>query len=314
MKRLLLLLLCALCTSQAFAGPLLDRLRERREASQDDALEQDDDTGSRLALPAGAKVLHDVAYGSDAKQSMDVYLPANPANAPVIFMVHGGAWRTGDKAMSRVVNNKVARWLPRGIIFISVNYRLLPKADPLQQAEDVGRALATAQGKAREWGANPDAFVLMGHSAGAHLVSLINSPPERTLALGARPWLGTVSLDTAAMDIVTVMQNRHFRFYDKAFGSDPAFWQATSPMQQLNRQAPPLFAVCSSTRPDHPCDGTQTFADKAHDMGLRVEMLPQALKHSQINENLGQPGAYTTAVERFMAGLSPALRTRLGEP
>lgn len=46
--------------------------------------------------------------------------------APVIFMVHGGARRTGDKAISRVVQEKVARWVPKGFVFISVNYRLYP--------------------------------------------------------------------------------------------------------------------------------------------------------------------------------------------
>jgi hypothetical protein len=40
-----------------------------------------------------------------------------------------------------VVRNKVANWVPRGFIFVSVNYRLLPDAAPLLQAEDVARAL-----------------------------------------------------------------------------------------------------------------------------------------------------------------------------
>ena len=68
----------------------------------------------RLALPAGVRLLRDVAYGSDREQRMDVYLPP-PAklqaeSAPVILMVHGGAWRVGDKAHRPVIENKVARW------------------------------------------------------------------------------------------------------------------------------------------------------------------------------------------------------------
>ena len=66
------------------------------------------------ALRAGVQRLADVPYGADPLQRMDVYLPAagsaassaavaSGTRAPVIFMVHGGAWRTGDKAMSRVV-------------------------------------------------------------------------------------------------------------------------------------------------------------------------------------------------------------------
>jgi acetyl esterase/lipase len=43
-------------------------------------------------------------------------------------MVHGGGWRTGDKALSRVVNNKAAWWLARSGVFVSVNNRLVPDA------------------------------------------------------------------------------------------------------------------------------------------------------------------------------------------
>ena len=68
-------------------------------------------------------------------------------------MVHGGAWRMGDKAASNVVENKVARWVPRGVLFISANYRLLPEADALAQANDVARALARAQEVAARLGA-----------------------------------------------------------------------------------------------------------------------------------------------------------------
>ncbi|MBU6249022.1 MAG: alpha/beta hydrolase, partial [Xanthomonadaceae bacterium] len=57
-------------------------------------------------LPAGTRVVRDVAYGPDALQRLDVYAPAGAHDAPVILMVHGGGWRRGDKAMSNVVANK----------------------------------------------------------------------------------------------------------------------------------------------------------------------------------------------------------------
>ncbi|RZJ58386.1 MAG: alpha/beta hydrolase, partial [Acidovorax sp.] len=109
-------------------------------------------------LPAGVQKLPDLPYGSDARQRMDVYLPpadARPAGlrAPVIFMVHGGAWRTGDKAMPKVVENKVARWVARGFVFVSINYRMLPDTPVAQQAYDVAQALAAAQQRAPGWGA-----------------------------------------------------------------------------------------------------------------------------------------------------------------
>jgi len=57
----------------------------------------------------------------------------------------------------------------------------------------------------------------MGHSAGAHLVALLTAHPAFTQAEGALPWLGTVSLDSAAFDVVAVMSGRHLALYDRAF-------------------------------------------------------------------------------------------------
>jgi acetyl esterase/lipase len=64
----------------------------------------------RAARSANVTVVRDVSYGTDRKQRFDVYAPKGVRNAPVILMVHGGAWRIGDKRSRGVVENKVARW------------------------------------------------------------------------------------------------------------------------------------------------------------------------------------------------------------
>ncbi|WHZ19127.1 MAG: hypothetical protein OJF55_001276 [Rhodanobacteraceae bacterium] len=261
-------------------------------------------------LPPGTRVLHDVAYGTGPKQTFDVYVPPGARAAPVIFMVHGGGWRIGDKTARGVVQGKVAHWLPRGIIVVSVDYPMLPGTPPLQQARFVAQALAAAQREAPQWGGDPRAFVLMGHSAGAHLVSLISAEPSLATSQGALPWLGTVALDSAAYNIPTIMQARHLGLYDEAFGSNPATWAAASPIVQLRAKIAPFLAVCSSLRVDS-CPQAEAFAAKAHGFGSRVQVLPEALRHTEINENLGQPSAYTSAVDAFLASLDPGLAALL---
>src|SRR5579859_5939499 len=66
--------------------------------------------------------LRDVHYGAGAAQTLDVYRPAAAHGAPVIVFVHGGGWRIGDKAMARMVDSKVQRWVPRGFVFVSIDY------------------------------------------------------------------------------------------------------------------------------------------------------------------------------------------------
>jgi arylformamidase len=259
------------------------------------------------SMSASATTLRDMAYGPDNDQRMDIYLPDRATNAAVIFMVHGGAWRFGDKDNSRVVNNKAKRWVSQGVIFITVNYRMLPDADVLEQAKDVARALAFAQSKATTWGGDPNRFVLMGHSAGAHLVTLLAVQPSKAFALGAKPWLGTVSLDSGAMNVPAIMQGDHARLYDKAFGKDPAFWRATSPLHQLTDNVQPILAVCSTKRRDNPCKQAHDFAHAASAKHIRVEVIEQALSHSEINGTLGKESAYTGSVEAFLKSLDPTI-------
>ena len=62
---------------------------------------------------AGSAVAH-VAYGPNAQQRMDIYVPDRAQAAPVLFLVHGGGWRRGDKAHDRLVQNKLAHWAAQG--------------------------------------------------------------------------------------------------------------------------------------------------------------------------------------------------------
>ncbi len=262
--------------------------------------------GPAWAAPAGQRVLRDLPYGPDRRQRMDVYLPAAPPRgAPVIFMVHGGAWRVGDKSSASVVRNKVEHWVPQGAVFVSINYRMLPEADPLAQLQDVAQALATAQRLAPQWGADPGRFVAMGHSAGAHLVALLAAEPGLQQSLGVRPVRGTVLLDSAALDVPRLMRLPHARLYDQAFGADPAYWASASPVDRLRQAAAPVLAVCSSHRATS-CGQARELAARAQPLAMRVQVLPQDLDHRGTNEQLGLPGPYTDAVDAFLRSVGAA--------
>jgi acetyl esterase/lipase len=252
-------------------------------------------------LPEGVRLVADLAYGTDPAQRLDAYVPAHP-NGEAVLLVHGGGWRRGDKDNRSVVANKLADWSAHGVVVVSVDYRMLPEADPLVQAGDVAAALAYAQRHARDWGADPSRFVLVGHSAGAHLVALLDAEPSLARTRGAGAWRGTVALDSAALDVTQIMRARHPSLYDDAFGGDPAYWRAASPTLQLTRGAQPILLVCSTER-ENSCEQARGFAGAARRLGVRAEVLPEALSHGEINDRLGLPGAYTDAVDGFIASL-----------
>jgi len=255
-------------------------------------------------LPGGARLESDLAYGPYAKQRLDIYHPAAP-NGAAILMVHGGGWTRGNKALWRVVRQKVNHWVAKGYILVSINYRMVPEADPLTQAGDVAQALAFVQGHLRSWGGDPARVVMMGHSSGAHLVALMTADASIAARAGASAWVAAVSLDSAAMNVEAIMRRRHMSFYDQVFKDDPEFWRAASPTLRLTgKPVSPLLAVCSSQRLDS-CPQARRFAARATELGGRVEVLPVDLSHPQINGFLGVPGAYTDAVDAFLktAGL-----------
>jgi acetyl esterase/lipase len=251
---------------------------------------------------AAARVLRNIPYGEDPRQRLDLHLPPRPENAPVILMVHGGAWMGGSRSAAGVVANKAAHWLPRGVIFVSIGYRLLPDADPQAQAADVAAALAAVQRQARGWGGDPARVVLMGHSSGAHLIALLAADPAIAASRGAAPWRATVALDSAAYDVGAIMARRHPDIYDRAFGADPEFWRRASPAARLAQATAPMLLVCSSRRRDA-CPAAEDFACRVRGFGSRAEVLPVALTHDAIDADLGQIGAYTDAVDRFLGSV-----------
>lgn len=259
------------------------------------------------------RVVRDVPYGPDPAQRFDVYAPTPVSGAPVIFMVHGGGWAFGDKAASGVVENKVKRWVPRGFIVVSTNYRLLPIADPLAQAKDVARALAMSQKQAASWGGDRTKFILMGHSAGAHLVALLASSPALAESTPVTPWLGAVSLESGALDVVEIMEARHARLFDRAFGRDREYWKSVSPMYALTAPVPPIALVCSNRRGSS-CNQADRFAAKAAALGMRAFVLKENLSHADADGQLGADSTYTREVESFLSSLDTTVARALANP
>lgn len=263
------------------------------------------------ALPEGVSLQSDIAYGSHAKQTLDVYSPAEAEDAPVIFMIHGGAWRGGDKALPREVDLKVAHWVTKGFVYISTNYRTLPELDPVGQATDVAAAIAFAQANARKWGGSPSKFILMGHSAGAHLVSLVSAASNDLSSNKMLPWLGTVSLDISAYDLPgRVTGENPSEFYLEIFGNDPDYWEKASPFHALTEKIPPFFAVCT-TQNEYACPQSELFVEKVKSLGGKGKVLTVGLGHMEINWELAKNRDYTADVDKLLMTLGPEVKSLL---
>ncbi|MDB5523898.1 MAG: esterase/lipase-like protein [Rhizobium sp.] len=250
-----------------------------------------------------ATVNVDVPYGLDEAQKYDVYLPDSRANAPVIVMIHGGGWTSGDKADADVAAAKAGYWVAKGYVFVSINYRLLPKKDPLIQAADVALAIASIQKNAPNWDVDKNKLILMGTGAGGHLAALLSSNPSLAADQGASIWAGAVVLETSALNIPAIMTTSHDSAYDAAFGNNVEFWEDSSPTHLVASSGVPMMVVCSSESDDNTCAKANAFAQAADNAGVKITVSPQALSSSEVNSRLGVSSTYTNTVETYIESI-----------
>jgi len=264
--------------------------------------------GERAAAaypPAPGTVEH--AYGQDPKQRLDLVKPAGVAKAPVLLFVHGGGWSIGDKAHAAP---EKARWANgQGWAFASANYRLVPQATVEQQAADVASAIAWLRSNAAKEGLNPNRIVLMGHSAGAHLVALVGTDPQYLNAANVpmRAVKGVVLLDGAGYDVAAQANaplNLVRPMYDAAFGTDPKRQAALSPTKHAAAPNVGRWLILPIERRADSQAQSKGLADALRRAGASATVVAvPGESHGSLNKGLGDSGDFATEeVERFLAG------------
>ncbi|MCK7556896.1 alpha/beta hydrolase [Chitinophaga sedimenti] len=112
----------------------------------------------------------DVAYGTDARQKMDVYLAANhDTTTPFIVFIHGGGWTAGNKEDMHGFRD---HFLTKGISSASISYRYVSGSVHHEELmADVTKAINLIQ-EMDNWHSRKTKFILCGGSAGAHMALL----------------------------------------------------------------------------------------------------------------------------------------------
>ena len=110
--------------------------------------------------------------------NMDIYYPAvNNGLFPVTMYVHGGGWRTGDKAVGSGQTD-IPALQDAGYLVVSVNYRLAPEYKFPAMIEDVKCAVRSLRAHAGQYNLDPERIGVWGTSAGGHLVAMLGTTDE----------------------------------------------------------------------------------------------------------------------------------------
>jgi acetyl esterase/lipase len=123
-------------------------------------------------LPEGTKTFRDLAYVTNGhlRQCLDLYLPNKTGKLPLVIVIHGGAFRSGDKSQ-----DNVAQFLNAGFAAASLNYRLSGDAIFPAAVQDCKTAVRWLRANATQYNLDPDRFGAWGSSAGGNLVAMLGT-------------------------------------------------------------------------------------------------------------------------------------------
>lgn len=268
---LVVLFLMALAPSEAFAVKLTEGITYSRGLKLD--IHAPDNAGKRFLFVRTGKL------------------------APVILYVHGGGWVKG----SRKKVYRLPQWLTsRGYMLVAIDYRKVPRTNIDGQVSDVSRAVAWTRRNIKRYGGDPSRIVLMGHSAGAHLVALAAAQGKVGNVRGVIPD------DVQAYDLVAYVTKRGTigPMFGRAFTDNPDNWVRWSPITHARRASglPPHLVMYSRSQGDRRRSISLGYANVLKSRGVRVSVFHGTnYSHGAIAARLGRPGdAATAAVEKFL--------------
>lgn len=248
--------------------------------------------------------------------SLDVYRRPAATGCPVVVWIHGGGWTTGDK-QGKAIRTKVD-WAGRhGVVLVSVNYRLATPTNDVRWpafGQDVATSVAWVVEHATELGADPARLVLMGHSAGAHLATIVSVHPTLLTDVGLERSAirCVVSLDSASYDLTRYDDGTDAGAQDApalvrtAFGDDPTTLADGSPQVQVRQHPGTVADLLVVTRGlAQRKDQARSYAGAVSATGAATQVVDATgYTHEQVNTQLGAPGEQveTPAVDAFLAG------------
>ena len=249
------------------------------------------------------RVLKDISYGTKELQKLDVYLPSNFHNKklPVHIYVHGGAWSMGDKSSAKTHGEFYS---DKGIIFVSLNYRLSPENKHPAQTEDVAKGIKWVVDNISKYGGDTKNLYISGHSAGAHIISLVTTDYKYLGAYNLKPTIfkKVIPVDTASFDLTVPAEGGGSRLVNRKinqnFGRSIVKKREASPTQQVkkNTRNPnyqlPEFLIFVSSKRNSAVEQTKTFANVLNLAGSKTELIiVNGKTHGEMNKDISVPNS-----------------------
>jgi len=121
----------------------------------------------RAAIPMTA----DVAYGAHSSETLDLFFPEGKRDRLAVHMfIHGGYWRMFSKRDYSYIAQTITG---AGALAVIVDYALMPAVRMATIVDQVRRAKRWVLDHIAHHGGDPNRLTVSGHSAGAHLATML---------------------------------------------------------------------------------------------------------------------------------------------
>jgi acetyl esterase/lipase len=219
-----------------------------------------------LVPKSGYAVRRDLAYGADARQKLDIYLPDHAAaSAPVLLFFYGGSWESGDKKDYMAFGQAFAS---RGIVTVIADYRLYPQVKYPVFVEDSAAALAFVHAHIAEYGGDPGRVYVAGHSAGAYNAVMLGSDPRYLAAVGGDfSWIKGVIGISGPYDFLPLTANDLIDIFHGARNED------AMPIHHIDGKRPDMLLVTGTADNTVGPGNTDRMAAKLKAQGNRVQTI-----------------------------------------
>ena len=195
----------------------------------------------------GVSSTEDLAYGPDERHRLDVFAPAaRPGRAPVVLFVPGGAYVGGAKSREGVpfYQNVGVFFARNGVVGVTMNYRLAPKAQWPAGGEDVAAALRWIRKNIADFGGDPERIFVFGQSAGGTHAAHYAFDERLQPADGADGVMGAI-LQSPILDPAGAAPAP----YIEAYFGPRAGWGERSLLSKLDGRKIPVFLAYAELDP-----------------------------------------------------------------
>ncbi len=229
-------------------------------------------------------VERDVTYCSmnGYPDKMDIYYPKTATKPwPAVIIVHGGAWITGDKAGSASLAIQPGL-TERGVLVVSINYRLAPDFPWPSMVEDAKCAVRSLRANARQYNIDPDRIGIEGDSVGGQIALLVGLT-DTSVGWDVGPYLNYSSQVAAVVDFFgptdltdpslfdLVSRKGRRAFFNLAWNS-PELIKA-SPITYVKKDAPPIFIAHGNLDLTVRFVQSQRFYDEMSALGAPIQLV-----------------------------------------